>query len=70
MLSTPHKLLAWEVSNPIREYLQINGWRVCISKATCFKPYKGVSSNWVLIHKVFKFTCFKPYKGVSSNSSF
>ena len=57
------------VSNPIREYLQIEvvNHLEYITK-TCFKPYKGVSSNKKMQVTVgYEWDSFKPYKGVSSN---
>ena len=36
-------------------------------KHTCFKPYKGVSSNIMKIIELKIEERFKPYKGVSSN---
>ena len=56
------------VSNPIREYLQIHISHLDFSLFLRFKPYKGVSSNFILDDSEDREKCFKPYKGVSSNS--
>ena len=56
-----------DVSNPIREYLQIQAKEKEIHDKWGFKPYKGVSSN-ILLQFLWTMTIrFKPYKGVSSN---
>ena len=53
----------FNVSNPIREYLQMR-----IIYYSSFKPYKGVSSNTSnILSPATDCFCFKPYKGVSSN---
>ena len=56
------------VSNPIREYLQIEQLYKLKKISESFKPYKGVSSNKVGVCTQSGFSLrFKPYKGVSSN---
>ena len=56
------------VSNPIREYLQIQVSPLYHHSIFCFKPYKGVSSNLELLSLLIHLQArFKPYKGVSSN---
>ena len=40
--------MIFSVSNPIREYLQIDLFGGKVIEKTGFKPYKGVSSNNVL----------------------
>ena len=61
------RLLFLQVSNPIREYLQIDVTSYTSRFISSFKPYKGVSSNESQEEFVFGWVCFKPYKGVSSN---
>ena len=56
-----------QVSNPIREYLQILKKVAYLYESISFKPYKGVSSNHREYDEDMKLTRFKPYKGVSSN---